>query len=211
LLPLLILLAACIDRQPVRGLAVNANFSDRVLTDDLVTQIKVKYITTAGFKPFDKDYRVVAVASWQDRILFRETIDPESPPANWQASRVYEVEKYLYFPAVIDPFNREMASGLRIEFRIMLENGSGSEPIKLFPESSNCCPVRLNPRMWFLWTAGKSSAGLRPLPVRPGANTGPENGPSVSSKTQAAGHPDDKGPKLFRPGNRFSVPGWRSA
>lgn len=129
---LILLLSGCIERQPIRGLAVNAIFSDRVLTDDLVTKLRVKYITTASFQPFDRDLHVVAVASWQDKILFRENLEPETPPLKWQASRVYEVEKYLYFPAIIDPFNPGMASGLKVEFRIVLENGSGNETITLY-------------------------------------------------------------------------------
>ncbi|RFT16247.1 MAG: hypothetical protein OP8BY_1851 [Candidatus Saccharicenans subterraneus] len=129
---LILLLSGCIERQPIRGLAVNAIFGDRVLTDDLVTRLKVKYITTSSFQPFDRDFRVVAVATRQDRVLFRENLEPETPPLKWQAGRVYEVERYLYFPAIIDPFNPGMVSGLKVEFRIVLENGSGGEPIILY-------------------------------------------------------------------------------
>ncbi len=138
---LFLLLPGCIERQPVRGLAINAIFSDRVLTDDLVTGLKVKYITTAHFQPFDRNYRVVAEAAWQDRILFRENLEPETPPLKWQASRVYEVEEYIYIPSVIDPFDRRQASGLRIEFRIILESDRGSEPITLYSRK-----IRLLPR-----------------------------------------------------------------
>lgn len=74
----------------------------------------------------------MALATWQDKILFREDLEPETPPLKWQASRVYEVEKYLYFPAIIDPFNPGMASGLKVEFRIVLESGAGDEPMVLY-------------------------------------------------------------------------------
>lgn len=137
---LILLLAGCIERQPVRGLAVNAIFSDRVLTDDLVTRLKVKYITTAHFQPFDRDYRIVAVAAWQDGILFKERFEPETPPLKWQASRVYEVEEYVYFPAVINPFDRRLASGLKIEFRIILESDQGGEPITIYSRKMNLLP-----------------------------------------------------------------------
>ncbi|MCX8160610.1 MAG: hypothetical protein N3G18_06745 [Candidatus Saccharicenans sp.] len=133
-------LVGCIERQPVRGLAVNAIFLDRVLTDDLVTRLKVKYITTSVFQPFGRDYRVVAEATWQNKILFRENLEPDLPPIKWQASRVYEVEKYLYLPAVIDPFNPKMVSGLKIEFKIRLENGSGAEPITLYSRKIKLLP-----------------------------------------------------------------------
>jgi len=137
---LLLQMIACIERQPVRGLAVNVIFSDRVLTDDLVTRLKVKCITTAAFQPFSRNYRILAVALWKDKILLRETLDTETPPANWLPGRVYEVEKYLYFPAVIDPFDRRTASGIKIEFRIILENGPGNEPVTLFTRKIKLLP-----------------------------------------------------------------------
>lgn len=140
LILLLLLFSSCFERQPVRGLAVNAIFSERVLTDDLVTKLKVKYITTAGFQPFDRDYRVVAVASCQDKILFQENIEPETPPLRWQASRVYEVEEYIYFPAVINPFDRRQAFGLKIEFRITLVNETGSEEVILYSRKIKLLP-----------------------------------------------------------------------
>ncbi len=170
LLPLVALslfLPACIEKQPVRGLAVNVILSDRALTDDLVTGLKVKYITTAAFKPFDKDYRVVALAYWQDKILFRESLDPETPPVKWQAGRVYEVEKYLYFPAVIDPFNRRTASGVKIEFKIVLENGSGNESVRLFSRKIKLLPRPADsPDVVFLngWEKLTRSADASALP-----------------------------------------------
>lgn len=133
-------LMACDSSGPVRGLAVNVVFSDRTLTDDLVTNLRVKYITTASFQTLDKDYRIVAVADWQGRILFRENLEPETPTSRWQASRVYEAEKYLYFPKVIDPFNRKLASGIKLNFRILMENAEQAEPLVLFSRTIKLLP-----------------------------------------------------------------------
>lgn len=140
LILLLLLLSSCLERLPVRGLAINVIFSDRVLTDDLVTKLRVKYITTAGFQPFDRDYRVVAVATWRDKILMREGLEPQTPPIKWQANRVYEVEEYIYFPAVINPFDRRQASGLKMEFRILLASESGGEEIILYSRKIKLLP-----------------------------------------------------------------------
>lgn len=133
-------LVACEKKLPLKGLAINVSFSERVLTDDLVTGLKVKFITTAAFQPPEQEYRIVAVALLQGRILFKESLDPESPASRWQANRVYEVEKYVYFPRVIDRFNPETAAGIKIEFTILMENLGGSEPLVLYSRKIKLLP-----------------------------------------------------------------------
>lgn len=168
LISLVLLSAGCVEKQPVRGLAVNAIFSDRVLTDDLVTKLKIKYITTSRFQPFDRDYRVVAVASWQDKILFREKVQPETTPNKWQASRVYEVEEYVYLPAVIDPFDPGLVSGLKIEFRIMLVDETGSEQVTIYSRKIKLLPRPADsPDVVFLdgWEKVSRPAAVSGLPA----------------------------------------------
>ncbi|MBC7349400.1 MAG: hypothetical protein H5U05_05450 [Candidatus Aminicenantes bacterium] len=133
-------LIACGKKPPLKGLAINASFSDRVLTDDLVTRLKVKYITTAGFQPLGQDYRIVAVALWQGKILFRESLDPEIPASRWQANRVYETEKFIYFPRVIDRFKPKTAAGIKIGFSILMENSGGAEPLVLYSRKIKLLP-----------------------------------------------------------------------
>lgn len=133
-------LASCEKKPPLRGLAINVSFSERVLTDDLVTRLKVKFITTAAFQPLEQEYRIMAVALADGKILFKESLDPESPASRWQASRVYEVEKYLYFPRVIDRFNPKTAAGIKIEFSILMENSSGSEQLVLYSRKIKLLP-----------------------------------------------------------------------
>ncbi|MCR4396875.1 MAG: hypothetical protein NUW07_09120 [Candidatus Saccharicenans sp.] len=133
-------LAACEKRPPLKGLAINASFSDRLLTDDLVTKLKVKYITTGSFQPLEQEFRIVAEAFWQGKILFRESLDPEVPVSRWQANRVYEMEKYLYIPRVIDRFNPKTAFGIRIRFSILMENSSESGPLVLYSRNIKLWP-----------------------------------------------------------------------
>ncbi|MGQ9800131.1 MAG: hypothetical protein ACUVRL_00465 [Candidatus Saccharicenans sp.] len=133
-------LVACEKKPPLKGLAINVSFSERVLTDDLVTRLKVKYITTAAYQPLEQEYRIVAVALFQGQILFRENLDPEVPASRWQANRVYEVEKYLYFPRVIDRFNPKTAAGIKIEFSILMENSGGAEPLVLYSRKIKLLP-----------------------------------------------------------------------
>lgn len=136
----LLALAGCEKRPPLKGLAISVSFSDRLLTDDLVTRLNVKFITTAAFQPLEQEYRIMAVALADGKILFKENLEPESPASRWQANRVYEVEKYLYFPRVIDRFNPKTAAGIKIEFTVLMENSSGSEPMILYSRKIKLLP-----------------------------------------------------------------------
>ncbi|MGB9893005.1 MAG: hypothetical protein ACPLRA_01225 [Candidatus Saccharicenans sp.] len=129
---ILIILAACESRSPVKGLVVNPEFSDQVLTDNLVTRLRVKFITTSIFQPLDQGYQLVVSANWQGKLLFREYLEPQTPPSKWLANRVYEVEKYLYIPSLINIFDPRAASGIKIDFSLRLEKPSQRQSLLLY-------------------------------------------------------------------------------
>ncbi|MGB4703745.1 MAG: hypothetical protein WBI18_01520 [Candidatus Saccharicenans sp.] len=147
----LLSLLACEATSPVRGLAISVDFQEKQLTDNLLTRVKVKYITTASFQAAEGDYRIFAVADWQGRILFREDLDPSVSFNRWQANRVYEVEKYLYFPEIIDRFDRQTASGVEVDFRLIMEKTGESSAITLYSRKLKLhpCPAEL-PKLIFL-------------------------------------------------------------
>lgn len=158
----LLYLPACEAISSVRGLAVSVNFQEKQLTDNLLTRVKVKYITTASFQPAEGDYRIFAVADWQGRILFREDLDPSVSFNRWQANQVYEVEKYLYFPEIIDRFDRRTASGVEVDFRLIVEKTGESSGIILYSRKLKLhpCPADL-PKLIFLdgWLRVNRSRG----------------------------------------------------
>jgi hypothetical protein len=131
---------ACPGKSPLQGLAVSMQFGDRVLTDDLVTKLKVKFITTSEFEPLKKDYQIIAVADWKGKTVFREYLEPEVPTSRWLRSRVYEVEEYIYIPEFIDPFDPETASGLKVKFNLKLEGADLNRPIALHSRKIKILP-----------------------------------------------------------------------
>ncbi|MDD8031514.1 MAG: hypothetical protein PHQ25_05885 [Acidobacteriota bacterium] len=133
---------ACSGQSPIKGLAVSLEFGEKVLTDDLVTSLIIKFITTSDFKPLGKDYQIEAVADWQGETLFEERLEPEVPTSKWIASRVYEIKKHIYIPKFIDPFDPAVASGQKINFKLRLTGADLTQPIVLDSRKIKilCCP-----------------------------------------------------------------------
>jgi hypothetical protein len=131
---------ACEKKSPVKGLVVNPEFSEKTLTDDLVTKLRIKFITTSSFELLQKDYRIVAEADWQGRFLFQESLQLKTPTTKWLANRVYEVNKYVYLPAFINRFDPEMAGGARINLSISFQSEGQVAPIILFQKSLKISP-----------------------------------------------------------------------
>jgi len=136
-------LIGCRDQSQVKGLVVNLEFSDRTLTDNLVTRLKAKFITTSGYQGLNQDYNLVAVAEWQGREVLREYLKTSVPISKWSASRVYEVTEYLYIPPLINIFEPKTPRGIEIIFRLMLEKSDLTESLILYSRSLKVqpCPV----------------------------------------------------------------------
>lgn len=141
---IMVSLPACENKSSVRGLVVNPEFSDKVLSDNLVTKLRVKFITTSAFQPSEKDYRIVAEADWQGKFLFKESLDLQPPTSKWLPNRVYEIEKYVYFPAFINRFDPETAGGVRVNFSIRFEEAGQVAPVVLFKRTLRLSPCPLD-------------------------------------------------------------------
>jgi len=111
---------SCGQKLPLPGLEIIVNFSDKNLTDNLLTSLKVKFITTSDFKSPDGDYELVAEASAGQKILFQKNLPLLWPVSRWEANRVYEASGFIYFPPLIDFFSRPTGQGLPVKFRLYL-------------------------------------------------------------------------------------------
>jgi hypothetical protein len=163
---------SCQKESQVPGLIVNSQFSDKNLSDSLVTRLRVKFITTSAFKPFDKDYKITAEALSKNNVLFREVLEVIPPTSRWQMNRVYEIEKYVYFPPFLDRFNPEMRGGARVDFRIILESESGKSPLVIFKNSFQLSPCPLDiPDIVYLqgWDRISTTGSGKAYPLREGA------------------------------------------
>lgn len=149
------------------GLAVNVEFSDRELTDYLVTVLKLKFITTSNFRAPEQDWRILAEAFYENRFVFRESFAVNPGPKLWHPNHVYEAEKYIFIPALIDSFRPEFSRGVVINFQVYAEN-DGQEKILLYEQKLRLkpCPPEI-PDVLFLdgWKNSgrqKNGKGIQP-------------------------------------------------
>jgi hypothetical protein len=162
---LLLPAVSCEKKLPVPGLEINVNFADKNLSDNLLTTLKVKFITTSGFEPPAGEYQLVARAMAGSKTLFEERLSLPLPLPKWQPNRVYEVEKLLYFPPFIDRFNRQSGPGQSVNFSLYFESPGLKDTIIVYRRQLKLspCPAEV-PDVVFLdgWVVIK----------RPGKNPG---------------------------------------
>jgi hypothetical protein len=111
---------SCGQKLPLPGLEISVCFSDKNLSDNLLTSLNVKFITTSDFKSPGQDYELVAEASAGQKILFQKKLPLLPPVSRWEANRVYESSGFIYFPPFIDFFSRRAGQGLPVNFRLYL-------------------------------------------------------------------------------------------
>ncbi len=137
---LLIPAVSCEKKLPVPGLEISVSFADKNLSDNLLTNLKIKFITTSGFEPPAGDYQLVARATAGNRALFEERLSLPLPLSKWQPNRVYEVEKLLYFPPFIDRFSPQPAPGKAVNFSLYFEPSGAKETVVVYRRQLKLSP-----------------------------------------------------------------------
>ncbi len=126
------LVVSCREKLALPGVEVAVSFSDKNLSDNLLTSLKIKFITTSDFKLPVQDYELLAEASAGEKTLLREKLSFPVPVSRWQPNRVYEVQKFIYFPPFIDFFSRSVGQGLPVNFRLYFKSPLSSDMIVVY-------------------------------------------------------------------------------
>jgi len=120
---------SCGQKLPLPGLEISVSFSDKNLSDNLLTSLKVKFITTSDFKSPGQDYELVVEASAGQKILFQKKLPLPWPVSRWEANRVYEASGFIYFPPFIDFFSHPTGQGWPVDFKLYLESPQNRQNI----------------------------------------------------------------------------------
>jgi hypothetical protein len=104
-LALLTLSVSCRKQVQVKGIEVAVDFSDKTLTDNLVTNITYKWKTSSDFKPMSQD-ECVFVHFWhKSNMLLQDDYFPEIPTSKWEPNKEYTITRRIYIPTFIDEFD----------------------------------------------------------------------------------------------------------
>lgn len=106
---LLIIAAAlsvsCRKKASVKGIDLAVDFSDKTLTDNLITDITYRWKTTGEFQKMDQDLNAF-VHFWNgSNMLFQDDYVPEPPTSKWEPGKEYVTTQRIYIPKFIDEFD----------------------------------------------------------------------------------------------------------
>jgi hypothetical protein len=100
-----VVLPACKKKAAVQGVALQVGFSDKVLSDNLITDVQYKWKTDAAFAKLPQDYTVYVHYWHKNNLLFQDDFSPEPPTTQWAPGKEYAFTRRIYIPTFIDEFD----------------------------------------------------------------------------------------------------------
>ena len=89
----------------IKGLELEITFSDERLSDNLITDMQLKWKVAGDFVKLNQNFNIF-VHFWHDNnLLFQEDFIPEVPTSNWEINQEYLQAKRIYIPPFIDEFD----------------------------------------------------------------------------------------------------------
>lgn len=96
---------SCRQKTQVKGVDLTVAFSDKTLTDNLITDIQYTWKTSDDFVPVNKDYTVYAHFWHGNNLLFQDDHVPEVPTSKWEPNQEYKYQRRILIPSFIDEFD----------------------------------------------------------------------------------------------------------
>jgi len=98
-------LASCQKKAQVKGIDLTVGFSDKTLTDNLITEMKYDWKTTGEFAKLPKDYTIYVHFWHRSNLLFQDDHTPQVPTSKWEPGQEYTYQRRIYVPSFIDEFD----------------------------------------------------------------------------------------------------------
>ncbi|HUU39280.1 MAG TPA: hypothetical protein VMW46_13880 [Candidatus Desulfaltia sp.] len=113
---------SCRKKTQVRGVELTVNFSDKTLTDNLITDVQYDWKTSGDFPPVNKDYTVYAHFWHGDNLLFQDDHVPPVPTSKWEPGQEYKYQRRVYIPSFIDEFDPSFKGEEQLRLSVGLYN-----------------------------------------------------------------------------------------
>jgi hypothetical protein len=96
---------SCKQKAQFHGIALDVNFAEERLSDNLMTDMTCTWKTSADFVPMSQDLNVY-VHFWHDtNLLFQADYIPEIPTSTWEPNQEYSFTQRIHIPTFIDEFD----------------------------------------------------------------------------------------------------------
>lgn len=159
----------CRKQVSVRGIELAVTFSNRLLTDNLFTDITYRFRTTSSFAPPAEDNDVVSHFRHRGKILFQDEFEPPVPTSKWEPNREYVFTRRIYIPPFIDEFDPAFKGTDTLDLNVGLappEGGAGASRLVVYDRKLRVTPLSESPVIVYLsgWYAPETDPGY---PARP--------------------------------------------
>lgn len=98
---------SCQKKAQVKGVDLSAEFSEKTLTDNLITDVQYHWKTTTDFTKVGRDYTVFVHFWHGNNLLFQDDHVPSVPTSQWKPGQEYTYQRRIYIPSFIDEFDPE--------------------------------------------------------------------------------------------------------
>jgi hypothetical protein len=113
---------SCQKKAQVKGVELTVNFSEKTLTDNLITDIQYDWKTSGDFPQVNKEYTVYAHFWHGDNLLFQDDHVPPVPTSKWEPGQEYKYQRRIYIPSFIDEFDPSFKGEEQLRLSIGLYN-----------------------------------------------------------------------------------------
>jgi hypothetical protein len=102
---LLLTALSCQKKAQLKGVELAVGFSDKTLTDNLITDIEYNWKTGGDFLKTGKGLTVFVHFWHGSNMLFQDDHIPPVPTSQWEPGREYKYQRRIYIPSFIDEFD----------------------------------------------------------------------------------------------------------
>jgi hypothetical protein len=113
---------SCQKKTQLKGVELTISFSDKTLSDNLITDMQYDWKTGDDFLPVNKDYTVYVHFWHGDNMLFQDDHVPPEPTSKWEPGQEYKYERRIFIPSFIDEFDPSFKGEEELRLSIGLYN-----------------------------------------------------------------------------------------
>jgi hypothetical protein len=96
---------SCQKKAQIKGVELAVDFSAKMLTDNLITDIQYDWKTSGDFPKAGKDLTVYVHFWHGSNMLFQDDHMPPVPTSQWEPGKEYKYQRRIYIPSFIDEFD----------------------------------------------------------------------------------------------------------